>query len=53
MKTLFVLNLLLLIAALVLGDIVFGACALIGLNGFGLYVTNKRKTTSVNVALIH
>lgn len=51
MKTLFVLNLLLLIAAIVLGDIVLGACAFIGFSGFALYVTNKRKNTSLNATL--
>ncbi len=34
MKILFALNLLILVAAVILGDIVFGACAFIGLSGF-------------------
>jgi len=52
MKTLFVLNLVLLVAAVALGDIVFGACAFIGLSGFALHVAN-RKTSSAKPALAH
>lgn len=44
MKILFALNLLILIAAVILGDIVFGACAFIGLSGFTLDVLNRNST---------
>ncbi|MBA6133853.1 hypothetical protein [Pseudomonas juntendi] len=50
MKILFALNLLILIAAVILGDIVFGACAFIGLSGFTLDVLN-RKASSVTTVL--
>lgn len=52
MKILFALNLLILVAAVILGDIVFGACAFIGLSGFAISVLN-RKPSSVTAALNH
>ncbi|NWF18145.1 hypothetical protein HX785_31045 [Pseudomonas reactans] len=52
MKILFALNLLILVAAVILGDIVFGACAFIGLSGFAIYVLN-RKASTVPTAFPH
>ncbi|HCF1994773.1 hypothetical protein N7592_06520 [Pseudomonas juntendi] len=52
MKILFALNLLILVAAVILGDIVFGACAFIGLSGFAINVLN-RKASTVPTALPH
>ncbi|WP_225789598.1 hypothetical protein [Pseudomonas sp. Marseille-P8916] len=51
MKILFALNLLTLAAAVVLSDIVFGACAFIGLSGFAIDALN-RKASSVTIMLI-
>ncbi|WP_152955701.1 hypothetical protein [Pseudomonas sp. MN1F] len=45
MKILFALNLLILIAAVILGDIVFGACAFIGLSGFAMYAFNRKASS--------
>lgn len=45
MKILFALNLLILVAAVILGDIVFGACAFIGLSGFAIDVLNRKANT--------
>ena len=42
MKILFALNLLILVAAVILGDIVFGTCAFIGLSGFAIDVLNRK-----------
>lgn len=52
MKFLFALNLLILIAAVILGDIVFGACAFIGLSGFAMSVVS-RKASSFTTAQSH
>ncbi|CAH0650596.1 hypothetical protein N5K35_16690 [Pseudomonas sp. GD03651] len=52
MKILFALNLLILVAAVILGDIVFGACAFIGLSGFVIDALN-RKASSVATMLTH
>lgn len=49
MKFLFVLNVLLLVAAVVLGDIVFGICGVMGVCGFVSYVANNRNTLSTNI----
>lgn len=49
MKILFALNLLLLVAAVILGDIVFGACAFIGLSGFAVYIANRKSNAATNV----
>lgn len=47
MKFLFVLNVLLMVAAVVLGDIVLGVCAFTGLSGFSLYAGVKRSDKKV------
>ncbi|MDU9404916.1 hypothetical protein RTH46_20735 [Pseudomonas sp. zfem004] len=52
MKTLFALNLMLLITAIVLGDIVLGACAFIGFCGFATDLLN-RKASAVPTVLTH
>jgi len=49
MKILFVLNVLLLVAAVALGDIVLGICGVIGVCGFISYVANNRNTMPTNI----
>lgn len=49
MKTLLLLNIFLLGAAIVLCDIVLGICGVIGVCGFISYVANNRNTMSTNV----
>lgn len=51
MKLLCVLNVLLLIAGVALGDIVLGSCGFMGLSGFVAYMGNKRQINSANAPL--
>lgn len=51
MKILFALSLVLIIAAVILGDIVLGACGLIGLSGFATDVVSRKGSAVTSVKI--